>query len=142
MTRVSCSFRIARIPPRRSDLIRITADPNATGKQQGLHFILQHESFPLMYSDRRSIHLFLFWRKRMSFRKSSLIIAFPLVLLSAAAAAQDDPAAIMEALDADSSGTLSQTEASANEMIMSNWDAIDADANGEISSEELAILAQ
>lgn len=78
----------------------------------------------------------------MSVRKTTLIMAFPLVLLSAAAVAQDDPAAIMDALDADSSGTLSQAEASANEMIMTNWDALDADANGEISTEELAILAQ
>ena len=78
----------------------------------------------------------------MSFRKSTLIMAFPLALLSAAVVAQDDPAAIMEALDADGSGTLSQAEASANEMIINNWDALDADTNGEISTDELAILAQ
>lgn len=78
----------------------------------------------------------------MIIRKTAMTMAFPLALLSAVAIAQDTPAAMMEALDADSSGTLSEAEASANEMIIGNWAVLDADENGELSVEELAVLAQ
>ncbi len=78
----------------------------------------------------------------MIIRKTALTMAFPLALLCTTAIAQNDPAAMMEALDADGSGTLSEAEAAANEMIIGNWDALDADADGQISSEELAVLAQ
>lgn len=78
----------------------------------------------------------------MTIRKTALTMMFPLAALSAVAIAQDSPAAMMEALDADGSGTLSEVEASANEMIIGNWAALDADENGEISIEELSVLAQ
>ncbi len=78
----------------------------------------------------------------MTIRKTALTIAFPLTLLCTVAVAQTDIAAVMEALDADDSGTLSEAEASANEMIIGNWVALDADANGELSTDELAVLAQ
>ncbi len=77
----------------------------------------------------------------MTFRKTAMTLALPLAFLATAALAQDDPAAIMEALDADGSGTLSESEAAGNEMIMGNWDALDADGNAEISVEELSALA-
>lgn len=78
----------------------------------------------------------------MTIFKSALTMAFPLALLSAVAVAQDDPAAMMEALDADGSGSLSESEAAGNDLISGNWEVLDADANGEISAEELSILAQ
>ncbi|MFK7858435.1 MAG: hypothetical protein AB8B64_06435 [Granulosicoccus sp.] len=78
----------------------------------------------------------------MTIRKTAMTMAIPLALLSAVAIAQSDPAAIMEALDTDGSGTLSEIEASASEMIMGNWEALDADENGEISVEELSVIAQ
>ncbi|MFK8083578.1 MAG: hypothetical protein AB8B97_25125 [Granulosicoccus sp.] len=78
----------------------------------------------------------------MTIRKTAMTIAFPLALLSAIAIAQNDPNAIMEALDTDGSGTLSEVEASASEMIIGNWAALDADENGEISVEELSVIAQ
>lgn len=78
----------------------------------------------------------------MIIRKTALTMMFPLAVLSAVAIAQDSPEAMMEALDADGSGTLSEVEASSNEMIIGNWAALDADENGEISIEELSVIAQ
>jgi len=78
----------------------------------------------------------------MTIRKTAVTMALPLALLSAVAMAQANPNELMDALDTDDSGTLSEIEASANEMIISNWAALDADENGEISIEELSVLAQ
>ncbi|MFK7993334.1 MAG: hypothetical protein AB8B87_04290 [Granulosicoccus sp.] len=78
----------------------------------------------------------------MTIRKTAMTITFPLALLSAVAIAQNDPIAMMEELDADGSGTLSEVEASASELIIGNWAALDADENGEISIEELSVIAQ
>lgn len=72
----------------------------------------------------------------------SIILAAPLVLSASMVLAQEDPAALLEALDTDGSGSLNEAEASANEMIMGQWDTLDADGNAEISAEELAALAQ
>ncbi len=78
----------------------------------------------------------------MTLRKSTMSLALPLALLTTIALAQDDPAVIMDALDADGSGTLSEAEASGNEMIMSKWDELDVDGNAEISAAELTALVQ
>lgn len=78
----------------------------------------------------------------MTIRKTALTMAFPLVLLCTVASAQSSVEEMMQTLDADGSGTLSESEAAANEMIIGNWDALDADSDGQISTEELAVLAQ
>ena len=75
-------------------------------------------------------------------KKAAMAIAVPFALLSTLALAQSDPAAIMEALDAAGSGTLSEAEAAGSEMIMTNWEQLDADGNAEISMEELQAIAQ
>lgn len=77
-------------------------------------------------------------RSTSTFAKS---FAIPLVLVAGIVAAQEDPAAILESLDADGNGSLSEAEASANEMIMGKWETLDVDGNSEISAEELAALA-
>jgi len=68
--------------------------------------------------------------------------AFPLTFAAGLVVAQEDPAAMMETLDADGSGTLGEEEASGNEMIMGQWDTLDAYGNNEISAEELTSLAK
>lgn len=77
-----------------------------------------------------------------STNKFAKAFAVPLVLVAGVVVAQEDPAAILEALDADGNGSLSEAEASANEMIMGQWETLDADGNSEISSEEMAALAK
>jgi len=71
----------------------------------------------------------------------AIVLAIPMAVATSVASAQSDPAQLLEMLDVDGNGTLSEAEASANEMIMGNWDALDADGNSEISEEELAALA-
>jgi hypothetical protein len=78
----------------------------------------------------------------MKARNVSLAIAAPLALIASLVVAQDDPASILEALDADGNGSLSESEAAANEMILSKWEKLDVDGNAEISAEELAALAK
>ena len=78
----------------------------------------------------------------MKARNLSLAVTAPLVLIASLVIAQDDPAAILEALDADGSGSLSESEASANEMIVSRWEELDVDGNAEISAEELTAIAE
>lgn len=78
---------------------------------------------------------------KRSTSKLAQAFALPLVLVAGIATAQEDPAAILESLDADGNGSLSEAEASANEMVMSQWETLDADGNSEISAEELAALA-
>ncbi|ASJ76811.1 EF-hand domain-containing protein [Granulosicoccus antarcticus] len=75
---------------------------------------------------------------KRSTSKLAKSFALPLVLVAGIAAAQEDPAAIFESLDADGNGSLSEAEASANEMVMSKWETLDADGNSEISVEEMA----
>lgn len=71
----------------------------------------------------------------------AIVLAIPMAVVAGMANAQEDPAQLLEMLDADGNGSLSESEASANEMIMGKWDALDADGNSEISAEELAALA-
>lgn len=78
----------------------------------------------------------------MNARKISLVVAVPLVLITSLAMAQEDPAELLEALDADGNGSLSEAEASGNEMLMSKFSELDADSNAELSADELAAMAQ
>ena len=78
----------------------------------------------------------------MKARNLSLAVTAPLVLIASLVIAQDDPAAILEALDADGSGSLSESEASANEMIVRRWEELDVDGNAELSAEELTAIAE
>ena len=74
-------------------------------------------------------------------RTIAMALAIPMTVATGVASAQDESAQLLEMLDADGNGSLSESEASANEMIMSQWDELDADGNSEISAEELAALA-
>jgi len=78
----------------------------------------------------------------MTIRQTVLTLAIPMALLATSALAQSDADAILEALDLDGSGSLSQSEASVNESLMARWSDLDTDANGELSAEELAALAE
>lgn len=78
----------------------------------------------------------------MKTRNVVLVVALPFALFTSLAIAQADPAALLEELDADGNGSLSESEASANEMIMGKWAELDVDENSELSAEELAALAQ
>ncbi|MGQ7845400.1 hypothetical protein ACUNV4_13035 [Granulosicoccus sp. 3-233] len=71
----------------------------------------------------------------------AIVLSIPMAVAASVASAQDDPAQLLEMLDTDGNGSLSEAEASANEMIMGKWDTLDADGNSEISAEELAALA-
>lgn len=78
----------------------------------------------------------------MTIKQTVLTIAIPLAMFSSTVLSQSDAASILEALDADGNGSLSQSEASANEMLVSRWDDLDADGNGEVTAAELAALIE